>query len=70
MRNKGSLIISLQQPKREEHQENQNTSGSKKECCKELLYGHEKHHANSNQKINHIEENQRIYSFVHLFLFW
>jgi hypothetical protein len=60
-----SLIISLQQPKGEEHQENQNTGGSKKKSCEELLYGYKQHHANSNQEINHIEENQRIYSFVH-----
>lgn len=67
--NEISLIISLQQPKREEHQENQNTGGSKKKSCEKLLYRHKQHHANSNQEINHIQENQRIYSFVHRFEF-
>jgi hypothetical protein len=64
---KEKLVFSLKKPKREEHQENQDTSCSEQKTCHELLNWLKKQHVDCYQEIKHIQENECVYSFVHLF---
>jgi len=57
----------LKKPEREEHQENQDACRTKQKACHELLNWLKKQHVYCYQEINHIQENECVYSFVHLF---
>ena len=60
-----SLLLLLQQPESEEHQEYQHTRCSKKKSSQEFLNRCKQTHRNGNDEINNVEEDQIINSFVH-----
>jgi hypothetical protein len=60
-----SLLLLFQQPESEKHQENQYACCAKEKACQEFLNWSKEAHANSDDEVDYVEENQVVNSFIH-----
>jgi hypothetical protein len=59
------LILAMQEPEREKHQEQAQTRGAEQQHGEEFLRTGEEQHAQCNDQVYHINEDQGGNSFIH-----
>jgi hypothetical protein len=64
-----ALVFTLQQPEKEKHHEDANACKAEKQGCQRLLCRLKEQHAQCDEQVYHVNENQGGDSFVHRVVF-